>query len=47
MLADLERLGMDDIASFLPDGKAFIIHKNKEFVNCVMPTYFNTNNFAR
>lgn len=47
MLGDLERLGMDDIASFIPGSNTmWAIHKNKEFVNCVMPTYFNTNNFA-
>lgn len=47
MLSDLERLGMHDIASWIPGSNShFAIHKNKEFVNCVMPTYFNTNNLA-
>jgi hypothetical protein len=41
MLADLERQeGGSSIASFLPHGRAFAIHKPREFQKSVMPKYF-------
>ncbi|CAB9528422.1 shock factor protein HSF8 [Seminavis robusta] len=46
MLEDLEKNGESHIASFLPHGKAFAIHRNKDFVKFVMPKYFNMGSFA-
>lgn len=46
MLSDLERQGCSDIASFLPHGKAFAIHKPREFVRHVMPKYFRMSRFS-
>jgi hypothetical protein len=38
MLSDLEEIpGGSDVASFLPHGRAFAIHKPREFVRYVMP----------
>merc|ERR1712150_7081 len=42
MLSDLEQQpGGTDIASFLPNGYAFKIHKPKQFVEHVIPKYFS------
>lgn len=47
MLMDLERQeGGRDIASFLPHGRAFAIHKPRDFVKHVMPKYFRMSRFS-
>jgi len=47
MLSDLEREeGGSDIASFLPHGRAFAIHKPRDFVKHVMPKYFRMSRFS-
>ncbi|KAL7565563.1 hypothetical protein ACA910_003834 [Epithemia clementina (nom. ined.)] len=47
MLSDLEREeGGVDIASFLPHGRAFAIHKPRDFVKHVMPKYFRMSRFS-
>ena len=47
MLSDLERQeGGSDIASFLPHGRAFAIHKPRDFVKHVMPKYFRMSRFS-
>ena len=47
MLSDLEKEeGGTGIACFLPHGRAFAIHKPKEFVNSVMPKYFRMSRFS-
>lgn len=47
MLSDLERQeGGSDIASFLPHGRTFAIHKPREFVKQVMPKYFRMSRFS-
>lgn len=47
MLSDLERQeGGADIASFLPHGRAFAIHKPRDFVKHVMPKYFRMSRFS-
>eukprot|EP00522_Entomoneis_paludosa_P017531 CAMPEP_0172453508 /NCGR_PEP_ID=MMETSP1065-20121228/10793_1 /TAXON_ID=265537 /ORGANISM="Amphiprora paludosa, Strain CCMP125" /LENGTH=359 /DNA_ID=CAMNT_0013205691 /DNA_START=172 /DNA_END=1251 /DNA_ORIENTATION=+ len=47
MLSDLERQdGGTDIASFLPHGRAFAIHKPRDFVKHVMPKYFRMSRFS-
>jgi hypothetical protein len=47
MLSDLERQdGGSSIASFLPHGRAFAIHKPREFVKHVMPKYFRMSRFS-
>mmetsp|Transcript_17291 Transcript_17291/g.37744 ORF Transcript_17291/g.37744 Transcript_17291/m.37744 type:complete len:359 (+) Transcript_17291:94-1170(+) len=47
MLSDLERQeGGTDIASFLPHGRAFAIHKPRDFVKHVMSKYFRMSRFS-
>jgi hypothetical protein len=47
MLTDLERQeGGSEIASFLPHGRAFAIHKPRDFVKHVMPKYFRMGRFS-
>jgi HSF-type DNA-binding len=46
ILADLERQGRDDIASFLRHGRAFAIHKPREFAATVLPMYFRMGHFT-
>jgi len=40
VLQELEESGRDDIASFLPHGRAFRVHKMNRFLNEVLPKYF-------
>jgi hypothetical protein len=40
MLSCVERGGSSDVVSWLPHGRCFQVHKPKEFVKDVMPTYF-------
>lgn len=42
MLKEAEAHGHDDVISFLPHGKAFMIHKPEEFAQEIMPKYFKT-----
>jgi len=42
MLFEVEQAGQDNIISFLPHGKAFFIHRPKDFVEQIMPRYFTT-----
>lgn len=42
MLKDAEAHGHDDVISFLPHGKAFMIHKPEKFAQDIMPKYFKT-----
>jgi len=46
MLSELEQQGKTDIASFLPHGRAFIIHKPKKFTEEIMPKYFRMSRFS-
>ena len=46
MLRDLEDDGRQDIASFVRGGKAFCIHRTKEFAKDVMPKYFKMGSYA-
>ena len=47
MLAELEKQPNGaSIASFLPHGKSFAIHKPREFVRHVMPKYFRMSRFS-
>jgi hypothetical protein len=47
MLSDLERQeGGPEIASFMPHGRAFAIHKPRDFVKHVMPKYFRMSRFS-
>jgi len=41
LLDQIERDGLAHVISWLPHGRAFAIHDNKEFVDHVMPKYFN------
>lgn len=40
MLYEAEQNGQADIISFFPNGRAFAIHKPKEFISEIMPKYF-------
>lgn len=47
ILSDLEsEEGGKEIACFLPHGKAFAIHKQKEFVNTIIPKYFRMSRYS-
>jgi hypothetical protein len=47
MLSDLEKEeGGTEIACFLTHGRAFAIHKPKEFVKTIMPKYFRMSRFS-
>jgi len=41
MLSEVEILGMSDIVSWYPHGRAFGIHKRKTFAEHIMPKYFS------
>ena len=45
MLHDVEKYGKEDIVSFLPDGNLFTVFKQEEFVNEIIPIYFNMSKF--
>jgi HSF-type DNA-binding len=45
MFLEME-VGGSEIASFLPDGWAFAIHKPREFANLIMPKYFRMSRFS-
>jgi hypothetical protein len=38
MISELERTGLDDIISWLPHGRCFAVHKQKEFVEEILPS---------
>lgn len=40
MLSKLEEEGLNDIVSWQPHGRCFLVHKPKEFVDEIMPTFF-------
>lgn len=42
ILEQAETEGFADLISFLPDGKAFMIHKPDEFSTEILPKYFKT-----
>lgn len=47
MLSDLEaQPDLADVASFLPHGRAFSIHKPRDFCKYVMPKYFRMSRFS-
>lgn len=46
MLQDAEREGHAHIISFLPDGKAFMIHKPEALAHDVLPKYFRTSRLS-
>jgi hypothetical protein len=37
MLNELEKDGMDDIVSWQPHGRCFLVHKQQQFVDQVLP----------
>jgi hypothetical protein len=41
LLEDVEQKGLDDIVSWLPDGKSFKIHSQIGFEQSIMPLYFS------
>jgi hypothetical protein len=45
MLKQAEEKGHTHIVSWLPDGKAFKVHKKEEFCNEIMPWWFNSNKY--
>ena len=46
MLAEAENDKKDDIVSFFPHGRAFAIHKPRDFVTEIMPKYFTTSRMS-
>lgn len=40
ILSDIERDGLEDIVGWLPHGRSFKIHNQKEFVDKILPKYF-------
>jgi hypothetical protein len=47
MLSELNKEdGGTDVASFLPHGRAFVIHNPKKFVTEIMPKYFRMSRFS-
>lgn len=46
MLSEMEAQGLEGIASFLPHGRAFIVHKPHEFATEIMPRYFKMSHFS-
>jgi hypothetical protein len=37
MLSELEKDGMDDVVSWQPHGRCFLVHKQQQFVEQVLP----------
>ena len=46
ILEEAESYGKDDIVSFLSHGRAFTIHKPRQFVSEIMPKYFTTSRMS-
>lgn len=42
LLSETEQLGFEDIISWQPHGRSFLIHKPKDFVKEVVPKYFQS-----
>ena len=45
MLIKVSQDKRDDVVSWLPDGKAFKVHKVQEFVSDILPVYFNQSKY--
>jgi len=45
MLSELEKDGLDHIVSWQPHGRCFVVHKQKEFVDHVLPLWFRQSKF--
>lgn len=41
MLDDMDRQGTHSVVTWQPHGRAFMVHQPKEFVDKIMPHYFN------
>ena len=41
MLNDAEEERFEHVVSWLPGGRAFKVHQTEQFVNTIMPRYFN------
>jgi hypothetical protein len=46
MLDHMEECGDKSIVSWQPHGRAFTVHKSKEFVTLIMPQFFNQTKYA-
>jgi len=46
VLEDMEKNGHENIMSWMPHGRCFMVKEPKEFVKDYMPTYFNQHKFA-
>jgi len=46
MLDDVTKDDRERIVSWQPHGRSFTVHKPKEFVEKIMPTYFNQTKYA-
>eukprot|EP00934_Nitzschia_sp_Nitz4_P007861 Nitzschia sp. Nitz4//scaffold36_size144017//104895//105668//NITZ4_003107-RA/size144017-processed-gene-0.274-mRNA-1//-1//CDS//3329549519//7851//frame0 len=45
LLDRAEKDGHEDVVSWLPNGKAFKVHKKEEFCRDIMPSYFNSSKY--
>ena len=45
MLNDSEDKGFEDIVSWQPHGRCFVVHRPKDFVEHIMPIYFKQSKF--
>lgn len=45
MLLELQRDGLDHIVSWQPHGRCFVVHKQKEFVEHILPFWFRQSKF--
>jgi hypothetical protein len=41
MFKDVEKSGESEIVSYVPHGRAFMVHDIDQFVESVLPRYFN------
>ena len=46
MLDEVENAGLTSIISWRSHGRAFMVHKRDDFVDCILPVYFQQNKFA-
>ena len=45
MLDQCEKRGLNHIVSWLPDGRAFKVHRVNEFVDTILPVYFRQSKY--
>mmetsp|Transcript_21612 Transcript_21612/g.45464 ORF Transcript_21612/g.45464 Transcript_21612/m.45464 type:complete len:280 (-) Transcript_21612:156-995(-) len=46
ILSQAEESGFDDIISWQPHGRCFLVHDHEKFVDTIMPSYFNQTRYT-